>query len=240
VSEKTELVSTQRGDTPPASRASQPRPGGSSSLTALEVLELSPVVPVVVLDDVAHAVPLANALLRGGIPVIEVTLRTSAGLAAIERIAAEVPNVVVGAGTVTAPDHAKQAAAAGARFLVTPGCTDRVLDAAEATGLPLLPGAGTVSEAMRLAERGLTALKFFPAEPSGGVPYLRAIAGPLPQLRFCPTGGITPSSATSYLALANVGCVGGSWLAPKDALAAGDFARIEVLAQQAATLRPHI
>jgi 2-dehydro-3-deoxyphosphogluconate aldolase/(4S)-4-hydroxy-2-oxoglutarate aldolase len=140
---------------------------------------------------------------------------------------------------VTARDHAKQAAAAGARFLVTPGCTDRVLDAAEATGLPLLPGAGTVSEAMRLAERGLTALKFFPAEPSGGVPYLRAIAGPLPQLRFCPTGGITPSSAASYLALSNVSCVGGSWLAPKDVLVAGDFVRIEALARQAATLRPH-
>ncbi|MFT7837260.1 bifunctional 4-hydroxy-2-oxoglutarate aldolase/2-dehydro-3-deoxy-phosphogluconate aldolase [Saccharothrix sp. BKS2] len=204
--------------------------------TSSDLLELSPVIPVVVVDDAEHAVPLARALLRGGVRVIELTLRTPAALAAIERVAAEVPDIVIGAGTVTRPEHAEQAAKAGAAFLVTPGSTDRVLDAAEDTGLPFLPGAATVSEAMRLAERGLTALKFFPAEAAGGVEYLKSIGGPLPGLRFCPTGGITPGSAPSYLALPNVGCVGGSWLAPKDALAAGDFGRVEELARAAAAL----
>ncbi|UIJ63995.1 bifunctional 4-hydroxy-2-oxoglutarate aldolase/2-dehydro-3-deoxy-phosphogluconate aldolase [Amycolatopsis acidiphila] len=192
--------------------------------------------PVVVIDEVADAVPVARALLAGGIRVIELTLRTPVALEAIERVASEVPEIVLGAGTVTTPEQAKQAADAGAKFLVTPGCTERVLEAAFATGLPFLPGAGTVSEAMRLAEQGLTALKFFPAEPSGGVAYLKAIAGPLPQLEFCPTGGITAQSAASYLALSTVGCVGGSWLTPKDALAAKDFDRITALAQEAAAL----
>ena len=204
--------------------------------TAADLLALSPVIPVVVVDDAEHAVPLAQALLRGGVRVIELTLRTSAALAAIERVAAEVPGIVIGAGTVTAPEHAEQAAKAGAAFLVTPGSTDRVLDAAEDTGLPFLPGAATVSEAMRLAERGLTSLKFFPAEAAGGVDYLKSIGGPLPGLRFCPTGGITPATAPNYLALPNVGCVGGSWLAPKDALLAGDWARIEELARAASAL----
>ncbi|MEV0083200.1 bifunctional 4-hydroxy-2-oxoglutarate aldolase/2-dehydro-3-deoxy-phosphogluconate aldolase [Saccharopolyspora sp. NPDC050642] len=205
--------------------------------TAADVLELAPVVPVVALDDVAHAVPLAEALLRGGIRTIEVTLRTPAGLPAIERIAAEVPEMVAGAGTITEPGQAKRAADAGARYLVTPGTTDRLLDDVEASGVPFLAGASTVSEAMRLAERGATAMKFFPAEPSGGVPFLKAIAGPLPDLRFCPTGGISPQTAPNYLALPNVGCVGGSWLAPKDVLAAGDWAQIEQLARDAAALR---
>jgi 2-dehydro-3-deoxyphosphogluconate aldolase / (4S)-4-hydroxy-2-oxoglutarate aldolase len=204
--------------------------------TAADLLALSPVIPVVVVDDAEHAVPLAEALLRGGVRVIELTLRTPAALAAIERVAAEVPGIVIGAGTVTAPEHAEQAAKAGAAFLVTPGSTDRVLDAAEDTGLPFLPGAATVSEAMRLAERGLTSLKFFPAEAAGGVDYLKSIGGPLPGLRFCPTGGITPATAPNYLALPNVGCVGGSWLAPKDALASGDWARVEELARAAAAL----
>lgn len=204
--------------------------------TAADLLALSPVIPVVVVDDAEHAVPLAEALLRGGVRVIELTLRTPAALAAIERVAAEVPGIVIGAGTVTAPEHAEQAAKAGAAFLVTPGSTDRVLDAAEDTGLPFLPGAATVSEAMRLAERGLTSLKFFPAEAAGGVDYLKSIGGPLPGLRFCPTGGITPATAPNYLALPNVGCVGGSWLAPKDALVSGDWARIEELAQAASAL----
>ncbi|RKT82425.1 2-dehydro-3-deoxyphosphogluconate aldolase / (4S)-4-hydroxy-2-oxoglutarate aldolase [Saccharopolyspora antimicrobica] len=205
--------------------------------TAADVLDISPVVPVVALDDVAHAVPLAEALLRGGIRTIEVTLRTPAGLPAIERIAAEVPEMVAGAGTITEPGQAKRAAEAGARYLVTPGTTDRLLDDVEASGVPFLAGAGTVSEAMRLAERGASAMKFFPAEPSGGVPFLKAIAGPLPQLRFCPTGGISPQTAPDYLALPNVGCVGGSWLAPKGLLAAGDWAKVEQLAREAAALR---
>ncbi|OLR89429.1 bifunctional 4-hydroxy-2-oxoglutarate aldolase/2-dehydro-3-deoxy-phosphogluconate aldolase [Actinokineospora bangkokensis] len=199
----------------------------------MSLLDLSPVVPVVVVEDVAHAVPLAQALLRGGVGIVEVTLRTPAALDAIRAIAAEVPGTVVGAGTVTAPEHAKAALEAGARFLVTPGSTDLVLGAAEDTGLPLLPGAATVSEAMRLAERGYTELKFFPAEAAGGVPYLKSIAGPLPQLRFCPTGGISAATAPDYLALATVGCVGGSWLTADPA----DTARIEEQARLAAALR---
>ncbi|WP_410588575.1 bifunctional 4-hydroxy-2-oxoglutarate aldolase/2-dehydro-3-deoxy-phosphogluconate aldolase [Amycolatopsis sp. lyj-23] len=199
--------------------------------TGQDLLELSPVMPVVVIDDAADAVPTARALLAGGIGVIELTLRTPAALAAIERVAAEVPDIVIGAGTVTSPDQAKQAADAGAKFLVTPGSTDAVVDACFETGLPFLPGASTVSEAMRLAERGLTALKFFPAEASGGVAFLKSIAGPLPSLRFCPTGGITVASAPSYLALPNVGCIGGSWLT-----ASLDPATIEKLAAEAAAL----
>lgn len=204
--------------------------------TAAEVLDLSPVIPVVALDDPAHAVPLAKALLRGGIRTIEMTLRTPAGLPAIEHIAAEVPEIVVGAGTVTEPSQVGRAVDAGARYLVTPGCTDRLLDHVDAVGVPYLAGVSTVSEAMRLAERGVHAMKFFPAEPSGGVPYLKAIAGPLPHLRFCPTGGISPGNAASYLALPNVGCVGGSWLTPKDLLVGGEWGRIEDLAREAAEL----
>lgn len=205
--------------------------------TAADVFDLAPVVPVVALEDAAHAVPLAEALLRGGIRTIEVTLRTPAGLPAIERIATEVPGMVAGAGTVTELGQAKQAADAGAKYLVTPGITDRLLDDVESSGVPYLAGAGTVSEAMRLAERGATAMKFFPAEASGGVPFLKGIAGPLPQLRFCPTGGISTRNAPDYLALPNVGCVGGSWLAPKNLLAAGDWDEIERLAAEAAALR---
>jgi 2-dehydro-3-deoxyphosphogluconate aldolase/(4S)-4-hydroxy-2-oxoglutarate aldolase len=205
--------------------------------TGADLLELSPVMPVVVISDIEDAVPTARALLAGGIGVIELTLRTPVALEAIARVAAEVPGIVIGAGTVTSPDQAKQAADAGAAFLVTPGVTDRVLDAAFDTGLPFLPGASTVSEALRLAERGLTALKFFPAEASGGIAYLSSIGGPLPGLKFCPTGGISLKTAPDYLALANVGCIGGSWLTPKDALAAKDFTRVEKLAREAAALR---
>lgn len=205
--------------------------------TGHDVLELSPVLPVVVVDSAADAVPLARALVAGGIRAIELTLRTPAGLAAIERVAAEVPDIVVGAGTVVSPEQAKQAADAGSAFLVTPGCTDALLEAVSATGLPFLPGVSTVSEAMRVAEHGITALKFFPAEASGGVAYLKALGGPLPQLRFCPTGGVSISNAPAYLALSTVGCVGGSWLTPPDAVAAGDFDRIEQLAREAAALR---
>ncbi|EWM16959.1 kdgA protein [Kutzneria sp. 744] len=206
-------------------------------ITPADLLDLSPVMPVVVLDDVEHAVPVAEALLRGGIKVIEVTLRTPAALASIERIAAAVPDLVVGAGTVTAPEHAKQALDAGSRFIVTPGSTEALLDAVAATGLPFLPGVSTVGEAMRAAERGCSVLKFFPAEAAGGAPYLKSIYGPLPGLRFCPTGGITVESAPKYLALPNVGCVGGSWLTPADALAANDWQHVEALAAAAANLR---
>ncbi|MEY7973145.1 bifunctional 4-hydroxy-2-oxoglutarate aldolase/2-dehydro-3-deoxy-phosphogluconate aldolase [Saccharomonospora xinjiangensis] len=202
-----------------------------------DLLSLSPVLPVVVLHDAAQAVPVARALHAGGVPVVELTLRTDAALDAIRRVSAEVPDVVIGAGTVVTPDQARAAADAGAAFLVTPGTTDALLDAASDTGLPVLPGVSTVSEAMRLAERGFERLKFFPAEASGGVAALSAIGGPLPNLRFCPTGGITPSSAPRYLALPNVACVGGSWLTPKDALATRDYARIETLAKDASSLR---
>lgn len=204
--------------------------------TAGALLDISPVIPVVVIKDVEHAVPLGKALVRGGVKVIEVTLRTPEALGSIERIAAEVPELLLGAGTITEALHAGQAARAGAKFLVTPGATDRLLDAVDDTGLPFLPGASTVSEAMRLAERGLRALKFFPAEQSGGAAYLASIAGPLPGLRFCPTGGISPANARAYLGLPNVGCVGGSWLTPQDALAAGDWERVAALARDAAAL----
>jgi 2-dehydro-3-deoxyphosphogluconate aldolase/(4S)-4-hydroxy-2-oxoglutarate aldolase len=205
--------------------------------TAAELLELSPVIPVAVIDDIEHAVPVAEALLAGGIPVLELTLRTPVAIEAIQQVRKEVPDIVVGAGTVTSAEQARQAAEVGASFLVTPGSTESAIDACLATGLPFLPGISTVSEAMRLAERGLTALKFFPAEAAGGVEFLKAIAGPLPGLKFCPTGGITPDSAGKYLALDNVGCVGGSWLTPKYALGHNDFARIKSLARAASHLR---
>lgn len=205
--------------------------------TGTDLLDLAPVMPVVVLDDAAAAVPTARALLAGGVKIIELTLRTPSALDSIRRIAAEVPEIVVGAGTVTSAEQAADAAAAGAKFLVTPGSTERVLDAALGTGLPVLPGTGTVSEAMRLVERGLGAVKFFPAEAAGGVEFLRSIAGPLPGLRFCPTGGITAGTAARYLALPNVGCVGGSWLTPRAAIESGDFAAIETLAAEATALR---
>jgi 2-dehydro-3-deoxyphosphogluconate aldolase/(4S)-4-hydroxy-2-oxoglutarate aldolase len=201
-----------------------------------DVLDLSPVIPVVVIDEADQAVPLARALLRGGVPVVEITLRTAAALDAIRAVSQEVEGMVVGAGTVLTPEHAKDSVAAGAEFLVTPASPPRLLDAVLDSGLPLLPGAGTLTEMLTLAERGLQAMKFFPAEASGGPAYLRAVAGPCPHLRFCPTGGVSAESAGSYLALANVGCVGGSWLTPKDAVAEGDWARIEVLAAGAASL----
>lgn len=203
-----------------------------------DVLALAPVIPVVVVDTVEQAVPLARALVRGGIPVIEITLRSEAGLGAIEAVAAQVEGMVVGAGTVVTPAQVQQVKDAGAQFLVTPGSPPRLLDAALASGLPLLAGAGTLTEMLTLAEAGLEAMKFFPAEASGGRPYLSAVAGPCPQLRFCPTGGITPETAAAWLALPNVGCVGGSWLTPKDAVAQGDWARVEALAAEAAALRP--
>ncbi|PRW65023.1 bifunctional 4-hydroxy-2-oxoglutarate aldolase/2-dehydro-3-deoxy-phosphogluconate aldolase [Actinopolyspora mortivallis] len=203
---------------------------------ATEILDISPVIPVVVLDEATQAVPLARALQRGGIRTVEITLRTPVALEAVERITAEVEDVSVGVGTVTEPGQAEKAARAGAEYLVTPGSTDRLLDEANETGLPTLPGVSTVSEALRVAERGFTALKFFPAEPAGGVPYLKALASPLPGLTFCPTGGITPDNAGRYLALPNVRCVGGSWLTPREALGKGDWGQVEALARQAVAL----
>ncbi|MFE6662432.1 bifunctional 4-hydroxy-2-oxoglutarate aldolase/2-dehydro-3-deoxy-phosphogluconate aldolase [Streptomyces sp. NPDC057697] len=201
------------------------------------VLDLAPVVPVVVLEDAADAVPLARALVAGGLPAIEVTLRTAAALDAITSIAAEVPDAVVGAGTVISVRNVADTVAAGARFLVSPGWTDGLLDAMKASGVPFLPGVSTTSEVVALLERGVTEMKFFPAEAAGGTAYLKALSAPLPQARFCPTGGISPDSAPSYLALPNVGCVGGSWMVPADAIAAKDWARVERLAGEAAALR---
>jgi 2-dehydro-3-deoxyphosphogluconate aldolase/(4S)-4-hydroxy-2-oxoglutarate aldolase len=201
------------------------------------VLDLAPVVPVVVVTDAADAVPLARALVAGGLPAIEVTLRTPAAMAAIRAIAAEVPDAVVGAGTVLTPQQVADSAAAGARFLVSPGWTDVLLGAMEASGVPYLPGVSTTSEVVALLERGIREMKFFPAQAAGGTAYLRSLAGPLPQARFCPTGGIGPASAPEYLALPNVGCVGGSWMLPEDAVVARDWGRIEALAREAAALR---
>ena len=204
--------------------------------TPESLLGVAPVVPVVVVDDVARAVPLARALVAGGLPVIELTLRTPVALDAIRAIADEVPEILVGAGTVCTPGQAKAAHDAGAQFLVSPGATPDLLAGMLDTGLPFLPGTATVSEVLRVLELGITEMKFFPAEASGGAGYLRAISSPVPAARFCPTGGITAASAPSYLALPNVGCVGGSWLTPADALAAGDFSRVETLAREAAAL----
>ena len=200
------------------------------------LLDRVPVVPVVVLHDLDHAVPVARALVEGGLPVIELTLRTPVALDAIEAIATHVPEILVGAGTIVAPTQAKDALSAGAQFLVSPGTTDTLAAAMQETGLPHLPGAATVSEVLRLLELGYTEMKFFPAEASGGVAYLKSIASPLPAARFCPTGGITAASAPAYLALPNVGCVGGSWLTPGDALADKDWDRISALAAEAAAL----
>ncbi|GGS74449.1 bifunctional 4-hydroxy-2-oxoglutarate aldolase/2-dehydro-3-deoxy-phosphogluconate aldolase [Streptomyces griseoviridis] len=204
---------------------------------SVSVLDLAPVVPVVVVGDVADAVPLARALVAGGLPAIEVTLRTPAALGAIAAIAAEVPEAVVGAGTVITPAQVDEAVAAGARFLVSPGWTDTLLTAMRASGVPFLPGVSTTSEVVALLERGVREMKFFPAEAAGGTAYLKALASPLPQARFCPTGGIGPGSAPEYLALPNVGCVGGSWMLPANAVAGRDWGRVEELAREAAELR---
>ncbi|MGW1731152.1 bifunctional 4-hydroxy-2-oxoglutarate aldolase/2-dehydro-3-deoxy-phosphogluconate aldolase [Streptomyces sp. NBC_01617] len=206
-------------------------------MTSSSVLDLAPVVPVVVLEDAADAVPLARALVAGGLPAIEVTLRTAAALDAIEAIAAEVPDAVVGAGTVISARNVSDTVAAGARFLVSPGWTDPLLDAMKASDVPFLPGVSTTSEVVALLERGVSEMKFFPAEAAGGTAYLKALSAPLPQARFCPTGGISLASAPTYLALPNVGCVGGSWMVPADAVAAKDWARVERLAAEAAALR---
>lgn len=200
------------------------------------LLDRVPVVPVVVIENLAHAVPLAQALARGGLPVVELTLRTPVALDAVRAIAEEVPEVLIGAGTIVEPKQAAQAVEAGAGFLVSPGSTPDLLEAMTDTGVPFLPGVATVSEVLAAYERGLTELKFFPAEAAGGAAYLKSIGGPLPQIRFCPTGGITPASAPDYLALPNVGCVGGSWLTPAAALAAGDWNAVEQLARAAAAL----
>ena len=206
-------------------------------MASSSLLGLAPVLPVVVIEDVADAVPLARALVAGGLPAIEVTLRTPVALDALRAIAGEVPGAVVGAGTVLTPGQVKECVGAGARFLVSPGWTELLLEAMQASGVPFLPGVSTTSEVVALLEHGVREMKFFPAQASGGTAYLKALAGPLPQARFCPTGGIGINSAPEYLALPNVGCVGGSWMIPADAVAARDWGRVEALAREAAALR---
>ena len=201
------------------------------------IAALAPVVPVLTIERTADAVPLARALVKGGLPVLEITLRTEAALAALAAIAAEVPDAVVGAGTVLQPRQFDDVTRAGARFAVSPGCTSTLVTAARAAGLPFLPGIQTVSEAMVLAEQGFGLMKFFPADVAGGLAWLKAVAAPLAGLRFCPTGGVGADTAQTYLSLANVACVGGSWVAPRDAVAAGDWTRIERLAAAAAKLK---
>ena len=207
-----------------------------TTLTSADLLSLTPVIPVVVLGEPAHAIPLARALLAGGVPIIEITLRTPRALDVIRIITDNVPDVLVGAGTVTTPGLVRQAVAAGAQFLVSPGTTDRLLDAMDDAGVPSLPGVASASEVMSALERGRHELKFFPAEACGGRAFLSAIAGPLPQARFCPTGGITTANAPLYRELDNVGCVGGTWRTPRDAIAAQDWRRIDELAAETPTV----
>jgi len=200
------------------------------------ILTLAPVIPVIILDDVAAARPMAEALVAGGLPILEVTLRTRNALKVIEEMS-KVNGAIVGSGTVRNAEHMRQSMDAGCRFMVSPGASPRLLDDADELAIPLLPGIGTPTEAMAAAERGYGFLKFFPAEAMGGAPVLKAFASPLPDIIFCPTGGIDYQKAQVYLALPNVICVGGSWIIPSDAVAAGDFARIEKLAREAAGLK---
>ena len=208
----------------------------TTALSALQVMQDAPVIPVIVLTDVAHAVPMALALLAGGIRMLEVTLRTPQALACIETIAREVPQAVVGAGTVRSRADAQAAARAGARFAVSPGYTTAVGQACRDAGLALLPGVATASEIMQAQEDGYTELKFFPAMQAGGPAMLKAWSGPFFDVKFCPTGGVTPQNAAEFLALSNVVCVGSTWLVPADALASGDWARITRLAGEARAL----
>jgi 2-dehydro-3-deoxyphosphogluconate aldolase / (4S)-4-hydroxy-2-oxoglutarate aldolase len=206
-----------------------------ASAAAYDICKQAPIVPVLVVHDVAHARPLAEALIAGGLPALEVTLRTDAALEVIAEMA-KVEGGVVGAGTLLTPEDVKRAVDAGAKFGVSPGATDILLQAAEDLDLPMLPGAATASEAMRLLERGYDMLKFFPAEASGGAPALKSLASPLPQIRFCPTGGVSTANAASYLSLPNVVCAGGSWVAPDALVRQGDWAAITELARAASQL----
>ena len=200
------------------------------------VIDEVAVVPVIVVRELAHAVPLARALAAGGLTVLEITLRSEVALRAIAAIAEALPEVTVGSGTVLTREQMQASLDHGCRFAVSPGATPALLDAAEAVGLPLLPGAANAGQVMALAERGYLRQKLFPAEASGGVPLLKSLGEPIPQVRFCPTGGIDAAKAPTYLALKNVVCVGGSWVAPRDAVEAGDWARIEKLAADASAL----
>lgn len=204
----------------------------------IEVMRTGPVIPVIVIERLADAVPMARALVAGGIRVLEITLRTADGLAAIEAVARDVPDAIVGAGTLTRPEEFAAVCRAGARFGVSPGFAPALGDAAKASGLAWLPGVMTPSDVIAARLAGFQALKLFPAAQAGGIAMLKAMAGPFPDVRFCPTGGVSQATAADFLALANVECVGGSWLTPADAVASGDWARITRLAQEATTLLP--
>jgi len=207
-----------------------------SKLTVLEIMRIGPVIPVIVIEDGAHAVPLARALVAGGVRVLEVTLRTPVALAAVRAIAHEVPDAIVGVGTLTRPDEFAEAVDAGARFGVSPGLTPALIEAARESGLPLLPGVMTPSDVIAARQAGFEQLKLFPAQQAGSIGMLRALAGPFPDVIFCPTGGITAETAPEFLALPNVACVGGSWLTPQAALLADDWGRITELAREASAL----
>ena len=204
-----------------------------------QILLLGPVMPVIVIDDADLAVPLGEALLSGGITTIEITLRTDAALNSIERLAEELPEICVGAGTILTEANASSASNAGARFAVSPGTTSLIIDVCKAFNMPLLPGASTVSEMLTLHEAGFSAMKFFPAAAVGGTNFIKSLASPLPHLQFCPTGGITYETASSWLALSNVPCVGGSWLAPAHDISKQNFSKITERAKQASTLERH-
>ncbi|WP_339672158.1 bifunctional 4-hydroxy-2-oxoglutarate aldolase/2-dehydro-3-deoxy-phosphogluconate aldolase [Dasania marina] len=201
-----------------------------------EIMTASPVIPVIVIDDIDDAVPIANALVMGGLRVLEITLRTECALEAISLIKRMVPGAIVGAGTIITPEDLLNAVEVGSDFLVSPGSTTELIDAALAQNVPLLPGVSTPSEAMVLLARGMTHLKFFPAQAAGGIPMLKSIAGPLPQIKFCPTGGISEKNASDFLALPNVLCVGGTWMLDKTIIAAKDWSSIECKARAAVKL----
>ncbi len=206
------------------------------SKTIKEIMNSSPIVPVMVINNVEHAVPLAKALVKGGITVLEITLRTEAALESITRIKAEVPDAIVGAGTIINIDTLNKAIAAGAEFIVSPGTTDTMIDAALATGVPLLPGVANPSEAMRLLEKGITEMKFFPAEAAGGIPMLKSIGAPIPQITFCPTGGVNQKNVKDYYNLPNVACVGGSWMCAANLVDSENWDEITRLSAEAIEL----
>lgn len=208
-----------------------------SALSMLDIMRLGPVIPVLVIEDLAQAVPLARALATGGVRVLEVTLRTPVALEAIRTIARKVPEAIIGVGTLTRPQDFKDALDAGAQFGVSPGLTPALIEAARQTGLPLLPGVMTPSDVIAARLAGFQQLKLFPAQQAGGVAMLNALGGPFPEVAFCPTGGVSAENAPDFLALPNVACVGGSWLAPKAAVVAGDWSQITTLAQQASALK---
>ena len=207
-------------------------------MNVLEVMRTGPVIPVIAIEDLAHAVPLAKALVAGGVRVLEVTLRTAAGLDSIRAIAREVPDAIIGVGTLTRPEEFAKAVEAGARFGVSPGLTPTMIQAAHETGLPLLPGVMTPSDVIAARLAGFSQLKLFPAQQAGGIGMLKALGGPFPDVMFCPTGDVSVENAPDFLALPNVACVGGSWLVPKAAITAGDWGKITTLAKEASALKP--